>query len=146
GCSSCGNQVVFKSGGWFVVRSTRTGSKSVACTGFYKDHRGIQLSKDSLILKFDGELQQVTIALNGKAGTARAPQDIEQQVHAVVLTGPDFERLNSLKKITVEVETDKGRHTQNMTLAGMKDALENMALGCPVPDESVVPARRVGDE
>jgi len=129
------NEPVFQSGPWFVVRSTKTGSSTAACTGFYKAHRGIQLSPDALILKFDGHLQQVTVSFNDKPGQPRALRDVEQQMNAVVFSGPDFEQLKKSRKATVDVETDRGHNSQQMALKGINDALENIAAGCPVPDE-----------
>ena len=44
------NQPVYRNGPWFVVRSVRDAGAVVACTGFYRANRRVQLSKDTLAI------------------------------------------------------------------------------------------------
>ena len=129
------NEPVFKSGNWFVVRTTKERSDAVACTGFYKSYRGIQLTQDSLIVKVADDMQSIAIGLGDRLRPARPPEEIEKELRAVVFRGDTFDQLRRAKRLKIEVLTAKGTSLHDLTLQGMRGALENIAAGCPAPDE-----------
>jgi hypothetical protein len=132
------NEPVFKSGNWFVVRSTKEGRDTVACTGFYKAHRGIQLSEDSLIVRIPDDMQEITIGYGDKMRPPRPPEDIEKDLRAVVFRGADFDRLRRTRTVKLEIATAKGTVRHEMNVQGINAALLNIASGCPVPAERVM--------
>ena len=129
------NEPVFRSGNWFVVRSTKEGRDTVACTGFYKAHRGIQLSEDSLIVRVPDDVQDITIGYGDKMRPARPPEDIEKELRAVVFRGADFDRLRRTRIIKLEISTARGQIRHELNVQGINAALLNIASGCPVPAE-----------
>ena len=137
------NQPVFHAGAWTVVRSVRDGGDVVGCTGFYRAHRGVQLSKDALILKSPVALNSVGLLLDG-APLRRPgpPSKTEDSLGAVVLTGAEFEALAKASTLTLELVTAQGPQRVVVTLRGFAAALENIHAGCPVPDRPLRPAAR----
>lgn len=132
------NEPVFRSGNWFVVRSTKENSTTVACTGFYKDRRGIQLSEDTLIVKVPDGIETVAIGYGDKMRPARPPEDIEREMRAVVFRGADFDRLKRTRIIKLEISTARGQLRHELNVQGINAALLNIASGCPVPAERIV--------
>lgn len=130
------NQPVFRSGPWFVVRSVREGGNVVACTGFYRANRGVQLSKDSLVIKTRQEIRTVSLGFDGKPlGAPRPLSAAEKQLGAVALTGEDFAQLGRSSKLRLAIVTDQGSQVHELELRGLKGALDNINAGCPVPDK-----------
>src|SRR5437868_3420359 len=64
------NEPVYRSGNWYVVRTTQPDG-AIACTGFYRAHREVQLTQDTLIVKLQGKVDQVMVGYDGQAATAR---------------------------------------------------------------------------
>jgi hypothetical protein len=132
------NEPVFRSGNWFVVRSTKENSATVACTGFYKDRRGIQLSEDTLIVRVPDDIQSVAVGYGDKMRPARPPEDIEKEMRAIVFRGADFDRLRRTKIIKLEISTARGQIQHELNVQGINAALLNIASGCPVPADRVL--------
>lgn len=136
------NQPVFHAGAWTVVRSVRDAGNVVGCTGFYRAHRGIQLSKDALILKSPVALNAVGLLLDGAALRKPGPlSKTEESMGAVVLTGAEFGALAKASTLTLELGTAEGPQRVVVPLRGFAAALENIHAGCPVPDRPLRPAR-----
>jgi hypothetical protein len=129
------NEPVYQSGNWFVVRTTKERSDVVACTGFYKSYRGIQLTQDTLIVKVTDDMQSVAIGFGDKMRAPRPPEDIEKEMRAVVFKGASFDQLRRAKRLKLEVLTTKGSSLHDLKLQGLNGALENIAAGCPEPDQ-----------
>lgn len=128
------NRATTRAGNWYVVRSTHKTTGDVACTGFYMGRPGVQLSKDSLIVKVPGELKSIGLRFGGEpARPARAPGKSEQQIGAVVLSGADFEQLRRSKTLGLEVVTSTTTASHTLELEGLGDALKNITAGCPLP-------------
>jgi hypothetical protein len=127
------NEPVFKSGNWYVVRTSKPRSDAVSCTGFYGTRKGIQLTQDSLMVRVSGEIQRVVISFGEKARPERAPQPVEKDMGAVVLTGDEFARMRRSKTLKIEVGTSQGPVTHELKMQGLTAALGNIADGCPVP-------------
>lgn len=127
------NRAAFRAGNWYVVHSTHKTTGDVACTGFYMGRPGVQLSKDSLIIKVPGELKSIGLRFGDQpARPARAPEKSEQQIGAVVLGGADFEQLQSSKTLGLEVVTSTTRASHTLELEGLRAALKNINAGCPL--------------
>lgn len=134
------NEPVFRSGPWFVVRSVRDGGNVVACTGFYRGNRGVQLSRDVLAIKTQQDIRGVSIGFDDKPmGKERPLTSAEQQLGALAISGEDFARLARSKRLRVAVTTAQGTSQHALELRGLAGALENIQAGCPVPAE---PLRR----
>lgn len=130
------NQPVFRSGPWFVVRSVREGGNVVACTGFYRANRGVQLSKDSLVIKTRQEIRTVSLGFDGKPmGAPRPLSAAEKQLGALAISGDEFAQLSLSSKLRLEFVIDQGAQKHELELRGLKGALENINAGCPVPDQ-----------
>ena len=130
------NQPVFRSGPWFVVRSVREGGNVVACTGFYRANRGVQLSKDSLVIKTRQQIRTVALGFDGKPMTAPRPlSEAEKQLGALAIAGDEFAQLALSCKLRLEFVTDQGPQKHDLELRGLKGALENINAGCPVPEQ-----------
>src|SRR3569623_221602 len=67
------NQPVFRSGPWFVGRSVRDGGKVVACTGFYRANRHVQLGRDTLIIQTPEEAKSVAFGFDDRTPGAQRP-------------------------------------------------------------------------
>ena len=64
-----------------------------------------------------------------------APRDLtkaEQEVGAFALTGTDFARLRTGRKLRIGVTTAAGTRTLVLELAGLAGALDVIDAGCPV--------------
>lgn len=130
------NEVVFTSGNWQVVRTTRARSDTVRCNGFYKSERTVQLTADSLIIKAT-DVQQVVVRFDDELSLpARPPTEPEKSIGAVVLTGPDFDKLLTHKKLAVEISAPQGRTGVLLRLQGMPEALANIKAGCPAGSDA----------
>jgi len=128
------NEVVFRSGPWYVVRSVRDFGNVVACTGFYKLHPGVQLAKDNMIVKTNAQVQSIAVAYDDKPAAApRQPTAVEKEMHAIVFAGKDFEDLKRSRKLNLALVTDKAQGDHTFDLKGMLEALANIDEGCPVP-------------
>lgn len=128
------NRAAFRAGNWFVVHSAHKTTGEVACTGFYMGRPGVQLSKDSLIVKVPGELKSIGLRFGDQsARPARAPEKSEQQIGAVVLSGADFEQLRNSKTLGLEVVTSTTSASHTLELEGLRAALKNINEGCPLP-------------
>lgn len=137
------NQPVFRSGPWFVVRSVRDAGSVVACTGFYRANRRVQLSKDMLIIKTPEEVASVAVGFDDDAmGTARALSAGEKELKAIAFTGDDFAKLARSRKLRIAVETSQGTMRHELELTGVAGALDNIAQGCPAPADPPLPKRR----
>jgi hypothetical protein len=135
------NQPVFRSGPWFVVRSVRDGGKVVACTGFYRANRHVQLSKDTLIVQTPEEAASVALGFDDKAGAQRPLSAGEKELKAIAFTGDDFAKLAHSSKARIDVVTPQGTMRHELELNGIAAALENIDKGCPVPEPPKTPVR-----
>jgi hypothetical protein len=130
------NQPVFRSGPWFVVRSVRDGGNVVACTGFYRANRHVQLSKDTLIIQTQEDVKGVAFGFDDRPAGAQRPLSAgEKDLKAIVFSGEDFKNLTSSYKVRVEVLTPQGTMRHELDLHGLAGALGNIEQGCPVPQE-----------
>ena len=128
------NQPVFRSGPWVVVRSTRDGGSVVACTGFYRANRHVQLSKDTLIIKTIEEVNSVAFGFDDHVpGAQRALSTGEKELKAIAFTGDDFRKLAGSYKVRIDAATAQGTIRHELELTGLAGALENIEKGCPVP-------------
>lgn len=136
------NQPVFRSGPWFVVRSVRDGGKVVACTGFYRANRQVQLSGDTLIIKTQEEVKSVALGFDNQPPGAQRPLSAgERELKAIAFTGEDFTRLVNSRKVRIDAVTPHGTMRHELELAGIAGALDNIAKGCPLPDDHTRPVR-----
>ena len=136
------NQPVFRSGPWFVVRSVREAGNVVACTGFYRANRRVQLSKDALIIEMPEEVKAVAFGFDDQPVGAQRPLSAgEKDLKAIALEGEDFKSLARSRKVRLEVVTPQGTMRHELDLRGLPGALENIEQGCPVPADG--PVRRV---
>lgn len=127
------NRTVYRAGNWFVVRSTHNTTGNVGCTGFYMGQPGVQLSKESLILRVPGEIKSIGLRYGDQpARAARPPAASEKQIGAVVLGGADFEQLRGSKTLGLDVTTAQGRGSHTLQLEGLDAALKNIGEGCPL--------------
>lgn len=131
------NLPVYRSGPWFVVRSVREGGDVVACTGFYRANRNVQLGRDMLVIKAPAvEVEGVAFAFDGESMPARRPPSAgEKDIPGVAFTGADFARLARAQKVRIELGTPQGTMQHDLELAGLAGALDNINAGCPVPAE-----------
>jgi hypothetical protein len=128
------NEVVFRSGPWFVVRTLRDFGNVVACTGFYRMHGGVQLSSDNMIIRTGAELRSISVGFDDKPLLPpREPTAIEKEMHAIVFAGADFEQLKRSSKLTLGLASDKAQGNHPIDLRGMHEALANIEQGCPEP-------------
>ncbi|TWO70555.1 hypothetical protein FN976_13390 [Caenimonas sedimenti] len=126
------NEVVFKSGNWFVVRSARARSDTVGCTGYYKSERDVQLGADQLILKVPGKPRQIVVRFNDEVSLpSRAATKAEQQLGAIVIGGDQFEKLQTSRRLNVEFSSKEKRSQVALRLQGLPEALANIRNGCP---------------
>jgi hypothetical protein len=136
------NQPVYRSGPWFVVRSVRDAGSVVACTGFYRANRRVQLSKDTLIIKTPEEVASIAVGFDDEAmGASRPLSTGEKELKAIAFTGDDFAKLARSHKLRIAVETPQGTMRHELDLTGVAGALDNIAQGCPVPAEAPKPRR-----
>jgi hypothetical protein len=137
------NQPVFRSGPWFVVRSVRDGGNVVACTGFYRANRHVQLSKDMLVIKTVEEVTKVAVGFDDEPMSAPRPlSTAEKDLKAIAFTGEDFTKLARSRKLRIEVETPQGTMRHELDLTGLAGALDNIDKGCPVPADAPAPRRK----
>ena len=138
------NQPVYLSGPWCVVRSVRDGGSVVACTGFYRANRHVQLSKDMLVIKTPEEVKTVAFGFDDQPMGAQRPLTAgEKELKAIALTGEDFAKLAQSRKVRIEVETGQGTMRHELELNGIVGALDNIDKGCPVPaDAPATPKHR----
>ncbi len=128
------NDIVFKSGHWYVVRSVRARGDTIGCTGFYKSERDVQLSAEQLIVKVSGELSQVVVRFNDEmSAPLRPPTKLERQLGAVVIAGEQFEKLQTSRRVDLEIATTQKRRSVALRLQGLPQALANIREGCPLP-------------
>jgi len=128
------NQPVFRSGPWFVVRSVRDGGKVIACTGFYRANRHVQLSKDTLIIQTPEDVTGVAFGYDGQAPGALRPLTTgEKELKAIAFSGDDFNALAKSRKVRIDVQTAQGVMRHELELNGLAAALDNIDKGCPVP-------------
>ena len=130
------NEPVFKSGNWFVVRTTKPDG-AVTCTAFYRAHREVQLSQDELIVKLPKAVDRVAVGYDGAPAPPRALDAAEQQMGAVVIRGAQFERLRQSRQLRFDVFGAEGKTSHDLQLAGIAQALDNIAAGCPEPPEGL---------
>jgi hypothetical protein len=136
------NQPVFRSGPWFVVRSVREGGNVVACTGFYRANRHVQLSKDMLIIQTPDEVKGVAFGFDDQPmGLQRPLSAGEKDLKGIAFTGEDFAKLPKSRKVRIDVETAQGTMRSELELNGLAGALENINAGCPVPSPAQKPVR-----
>jgi hypothetical protein len=134
------NMPVFRSGPWFVVRSTR--GDAVACTGFYRANRHVQLSKDMLIIQTPDEVKGVAFGFDDQPmGLQRPLSAGEKDLKGIAFTGEDFAKLPKSRKVRIDVETAQGTMRSELELNGLAGALENINAGCPVPSPAQKPVR-----
>jgi hypothetical protein len=129
-------EVAFKSDNWTVVRSSGgLFSKGVECTGTYKDDKGIQLTADGLSVHLNGELQSITVRFDDKpARPVRYASRMEQNLRAVQITGGDFAELLASSRLRVQSTTAaSGVVSEEVNLAGIKDAYASIKTGCSAP-------------
>jgi hypothetical protein len=137
------NQPVYRSGPWFVVRSVREGGSVVACTGFYRANRHVQLAKDTLILQTPEEVKAVAFGFDDQPMGAQRPQSAgEKELKAIAFTGDEFDKLAASRKVRIEVMNSQGTMRHELDLNGLAGALENINQGCPVPEVKKQPVRR----
>lgn len=138
------NQPVYRSGPWFVVRSVRDEGNVVACTGFYRANRQVQLSKDTLIVQTTPlDVKSVAFAFDDQPVGAQRPLTAgEQELKAIAFSGVDFTRLAHSARVRIDVETPQGVMRHELELNGLAGALENIDKGCPAPPNPPAPKRR----
>jgi hypothetical protein len=137
------NTPVYRSGPWFVVRSVRDGGDVVACTGFYRANRHVQLSKDMLIVRTSEDVKSVAFGFDdGAMGAQRPLSDSEKDLKAIAFTGDDFAKLANAHKVRIAAVTPQGTMRHELQLDGLAGALENIDKGCPVPAEKHDKPRR----
>lgn len=130
------NQPVYRSGPWFVVRSVRDGGNVVACTGFYRANRHVQLSKDALVIQTGDEVKSVAFGFDDQPMGAQRPLTTgEKELKAIAFSGEEFTKLAQSRKVRIEEATPQGTMRHELELNGLAGALENIANGCPVPQE-----------
>jgi hypothetical protein len=132
------NQAVYRSGPWFVVRSVR--DDVVACTGFYRANRRVQLSRDALVIETGEDVKSVAFGLDDQPMGAQRPLTAgESDLKAVAFSGEDFVRLAGSRKVRVEMVTPQGTLRNELSLDGLAGALDNIGKGCPVPPDKAKP-------
>ena|SRR5438067_6965475 len=128
------NQPVYRSGPWFVVRSVRDGGNVVACTGFYRANRHVQLSKDTLVIETSDDVKGVAFGFDDQPmGAQRLLTTGEKELKAIAFSGEDFARLAHSRKVRIEAVTPQGTLRHELELNGLTGALESIGNGCPVP-------------
>ena len=128
------NLPVYRSGPWFVVRSVRDAGKVVACTGFYRANRHVQLSKDLLIIQTPEEVSGVAFAFDEERFPAPRPLTAgERDLKAIAFSGDDFAKLAKAHKVRIQAGTAQGTVRHELELDGLSGALANIEQGCPVP-------------
>ncbi len=132
-------EVAFKSDNWTVVRSSGLFSKGVECTGTYKDDKGIQLSVDGLSVHLNGELKSITVRFDDKpARPVRYASRMEQNLRSVQISGGDFSELLASSRLRVQSTTaSSGIVSEDVNLAGIKDAYASIKNGCAMPAAAV---------
>jgi len=126
------NTPVFRSGPWFVVRST--GESGVACTGFYQADRHVLLGKDTLTFRTPDDASAVAFAFDDQPmGMQRALSASEKDLKGVAFTGDDFAKLSKEKKLRIDIATAQGTMRHQLDLNGLAGAMENINAGCPMP-------------
>jgi hypothetical protein len=137
------NQPVYRSGPWLVVRSVREGGDVVACTGFYRANRRVQLSKDMLVVKTAEEVKSVAFGFDdAPLGAPRPLTAGENDLKAIAFMGDDFTKLAHSKKLRIEVQTAQGVMRHELELNGFAGALDDIDKGCPVPADPPQAKRR----
>jgi hypothetical protein len=132
------NRTVFRSGNWYVVRSTQSATGVVACTGYYMGQDALRLDKESLTVNVPGELKTITLRFDDQAPRpARPPERIEQQMGGAVLSGAEFEQLQRSRTLALEVATSRERVSHTVPLEGLNAALKNIEDGCPLTEAAV---------
>jgi len=112
----------------------------VACTGFYRANRHVQLSRDMLIIKTPQEIRSVAFAFDDQPVPAHRPlSSAEKAIQAIAFTGEEFAKLPRSHKVRIEAVTAHGTVRHELDLRGLAGALENINAGCPATD---VPVRR----
>lgn len=107
----------------------------MACTGFYRANRHVQLSKDTLIIQTPEEVKGVAFGFDDQAAGALRPLSAsEKDLKAIVFAGEDFSKLTRSRKVHIDVGTAQGTMRHELELTGLAGALENIEKGCPVPD------------
>lgn len=137
GLAQPSSKTVYRSGNWYVVRSTQPVTGAVACTGFYMGQGGVQLGRDSLLIKTADEVKSVSLRFGEQpARAARALDPNERQMGAVMVAGADFELMRRGKSLALELVTAKGNESHSLKLEGLDAALKNIDAGCPLPAAS----------
>jgi hypothetical protein len=137
------NQPVYRSGPWFVVRSVRDGGNVVACTGFYRANRRVQLSKDMLIMLTPEEVKSVAFGFDDEPMGAQRPLSAgEKDLKGIAFMGDDFKKLATSRKVRIEIVNAQGTMRHELDLNGLVGALDNIDKSCPVPADAPVRKRR----
>lgn len=127
-------RTVHRDGDWYVVRSVQRGTGQAICTGFHMGHAGLQLSKDSLIIRTPGDLQSIGLRYGDEpAPAARPPSAAEKQIGAVMIAGPEFEKLRRSQTLGLDIQTSQEHAKHMLKLNGIEGVLKNIEAGCPTP-------------
>jgi hypothetical protein len=138
------NRTVLRAGNWYVVRSTQPVTGTVACTGFYMGQSGVELSKDSLIVRVPGDINSVGLRFGEEpARSLRPAEKTERQIGGVMLAGADFKQLRRSKTLSLDVTTAQGRTSHTLQVEGLDAALKNIEDGCPLTPASLRAERAV---
>ena len=127
------NELVYRNGSWFVVRSVRNGGNLVTCTGMYRVNRSVQLGKDTLVFKMPVHVSTISLGFDGQAmGAARAVTAAEREAGAISITGDTFAQLSKRGKLNIDVVTNDGGKTRHeLDLQGLAGAVKYIEAGCP---------------
>ena len=127
------NDLVYRGGSWFVVRSVRDGGKTVTCTGMYRINRNVQVNKDGLVFRTPVHINTISLGYDDQAmGAARAPTAAEREAGAVTIAGSDFAQLTKRGRLKIDVVTNDGAKTRHdLDLQGLAGAVKNIEAGCP---------------
>src|SRR5262249_40851761 len=100
--------VIAQSKNWSVRRETDPMTDKPSCTGLYKDRFDIQLSSKALNIDMrkKGGIKGIKLRYDDEpAQQLRLASDAEKEVSVVDITGPEFRKLLSAKRLRVQILT-----------------------------------------
>lgn len=127
------NELVYRGGSWFVVRSVKDGGKTVTCTGMYRVNRSVQVNKDALVFRTPVHVSTVALVLDGQAtGSPRPLTAAEREAGAISITGDAFAQLSKRGRLNIDVVTNDGAKTRHdLDLNGLAGAVKTIEAACP---------------
>lgn len=127
------NELVYRGGSWFVVRSVRDGGKTVTCTGMYRINRAVQVNRDGLVFRTPVHINTIALGYDDQAmGAARALTAAEREAGSVTIAGNAFAQLAKRGRLKIDVVTNDGAKARHdLDLNGLAGAVKTIEAGCP---------------